>query len=864
MGLQKSKKEKSVSSWRQGATAAISVSLIPILSGPSSAGLAYSPTTTVSVQTSSNTSASSAFTDIYYNYHTKKVQANANGDMVPANISKVSVKSLLTGDAANAKLMAYTQNWFCHNAANESNGLLITGTAPQTPNCGSHIDIGYNSGDATQIANTVADMRSRGFQGAIIDWEGPLALDPGSENYIQNTAAVDQFKKNGEASNGAFEFAIMEDEGVGGCLKGWTTCENWNNVGNKATMQAIYDMNYVVDNYAASPAYLHTAAGNPVIYVFGLDTYASSVGLTIDWAVVYSNLYTDPVTKQKPILVFENSTTHSEEGGAYSWVTPTAWTSYSTTSGDPFSLTYLSDVFGSMMSWKNSNTTHFINASAYKGFDDTVVNGWNSSTSADDSRYVDQQCGKTFLQSMEKINTDFSENKLDVVGIATWDDYEEATEVETGIDNCLTSLSPSISGSTVSWSPVFGSSIDGVKGDESTVHHYTVYVSTDGSNLMALPGTVASGTHSLSLSQFGLPTGSYHIFVQAVGQPMMRNTFAEANGTFVVGASTGGISGTVINASTKAALSGVAVSYSGGSTTTNSSGQFSFAAVKPGSYSVQASLAGYIAQSGSVTVTAPSVSTLTLPISTAGIIAGTVKNSSGAVLSGASVSIVGGAIATTVNLSASSSGTFTTTYIPIGTYTVTCSSAGYTSQASSVSLTAGGTPSVACALKSLAGTISGQVTDASTGAAIVGATVSYSGGSSVTNGSGNYSFTNVPAGSTSITISATDSGYLANSAKVTVIAGATATANVKVATAGIISGVVQSYSGPIWANAAVSIQGGVVPTQVSLTSDSSGKFTTTWIPVGTYTVTCTIPYPATNTYTVNLTAGQTLSVDCKL
>ena len=36
------------------------------------------------------------------------------------------------------------------------------------------------------------------------------------------------------------------------------------------------------------------------------------------------------------------------------------------------------------------------------------------------------------------------------------------------------------------------------------------------------------------------------------------------------------------------------------------------------------------------------------------------------------------------------------------------------------------------------GTITGQVTDSSTGAAIAGATVSYSGGSATTDGSGNY------------------------------------------------------------------------------------------------------------------------------
>ena len=489
----------------------------------------YSPTTTVSALTAVNTSASPAFTDDYYSYITGVAGANANGDGVPANISKISIRTLLSGGAANAKIFAFTQDWFCHSASNESGGKLIAGTTAGTPSCGSHIDIGYNSGDASQVAATVTDMESRGIQGAIIDWEGPPVLSTGQVN-VQNNEAVDQFRAQAEASSGQFSFAVVEDEGVGGCAKGWWPCQCMtgtcpSGTTGTPTTEAVFDINYALNRWAGSPAYLHSNE-RPVVYVFGLDTYA-----TLNWSTIGSNLGKDPVTGQSPLLLFENAPgmTHADTGGAYSWVTPTAWTSYP--GSDPFSLNYLSYTLGQFIDSLETTPSLLVTATAFKGFDDTVVNGWGSG-----SRYADQQCGKTWLQSVAAVNSSFASRTLDTFAVPTWDDYEEATEVETGIDNCLTALSPAVSGNVVSWTPSFGQSIDGYSGDESTIHHYAIYVSQDGANLMALPTTVASGTHRLDLSQFGLPAGTYRVFVQAVGQPMIRNTLAEAQASFTASA----------------------------------------------------------------------------------------------------------------------------------------------------------------------------------------------------------------------------------------------------------------------------------------------------------------------------------------
>jgi len=73
--------------------------------------------------------------------------------------------------------------------------------------------------------------------------------------------------------------------------------------------------------------------------------------------------------------------------------------------------------------------------------------------------------------------------------VVTWHDYEEGTEIQSGIDNCLT-ITAVVNGSILSWSVP----------DESTLDHYTAYISVDGQDLMSL-GDYYVGTHSLDLSQ---------------------------------------------------------------------------------------------------------------------------------------------------------------------------------------------------------------------------------------------------------------------------------------------------------------------------------------------------------------------------
>lgn len=148
-------------------------------------------------------------------------------------------------------------------------------------------------------------------------------------------------------------------------------------------------------------------------------------------------------------------------------------------------------------------------ASSWKGFND-VVASW----APPGGRHIQQLCGKTWIDSWEAVR-DYTD-RLDAVQVVTWHDYEEGTEIQSGIDNCL-SVSASVNGNILSWSVP----------DESTLDHYTVYISGDGQNLMSL-GDYYVGTNSLNLVSFNFAPRTYQVFVQAVGKPSVSNKMSPA------------------------------------------------------------------------------------------------------------------------------------------------------------------------------------------------------------------------------------------------------------------------------------------------------------------------------------------------
>ena len=388
------------------------------------------PTTTLAAETGNNTSAAGTFAGW------------TNGNVAAGNISKAPIRSLLY-PGSTTKIYAHLMPWF--------------GTK-------SHLSVGYDSSDPAQAAKQIADMVSRGIDGAIVDWYGP--------NSTHHNTATKNTLKAAEQQPG-FEFAI---------------CEDWGAVKNSTdpTQQTISDLNYAWQTFMQSKAYMKRD-GRPVILFFGFE------GQAVDIAAIKAAMTFDP------IFVFRNSGgfTKGSSDGSYSWMA-------TKTSGydNYMSLPYLDDFYATGMKYSNQ----MMIGSGFKGFDDSLAS-WSG------GKHVLQYCGQTWLRSFAEASRYFSSaNQLPALQVVTWNDYEEGTAIEPGIDNCV-AITSWMSGSRLNWA---------ITGDESTVDHYSVYASLDGTNL-AKVGEYAAGSTGVDLDAFNFAAGDYQFFVKAVGKASIVN-----------------------------------------------------------------------------------------------------------------------------------------------------------------------------------------------------------------------------------------------------------------------------------------------------------------------------------------------------
>lgn len=150
----------------------------------------------------------------------------------------------------------------------------------------------------------------------------------------------------------------------------------------------------------------------------------------------------------------------------------------------------------------------------------------------------------------------------------------------------------------------------------------------------------------------------------------------------------GTVTGRVTSIHTGSPLANATISNGTASAVSDANGYFTMT-MAPGSYTFTATLSGWLVRSQTITVTDGATTTANFQLSTAGIIKGTVTDAGGAVLPGVSIVAQGGAIATTKNLTTSSTGTYSTNWTSSGSYTLTYSKPGYATQTRTVTISAG-------------------------------------------------------------------------------------------------------------------------------------------------------------------------------
>ena len=259
-----------------------------------------------------------------------------------------------------------------------------------------HIDVGYSSHDRVVLDRQVTQAQNMDISAFVVDWYGTRHpfLD-------QSFALLQQV-----AAERRFHVALMYDEPQDA---------------DDPTLAAINTLDYAYKSYIGPQApnrdaYL-TSNGRPVVFIWPRSKKT-------DWKQVRDHVNG---WEQPPLLIYEFGETPyaAQFDGFYAWVQPgkEGWQA----DGSNWGRNYL-DYFYRTMQTRYPDKIAV--GAAWPGFNDRRAS-WSQ------NRFMDARCGKTFEESLRLFRDYYSSsNPLPFLLVETWNDYEEGTAIERGIDTC--------------------------------------------------------------------------------------------------------------------------------------------------------------------------------------------------------------------------------------------------------------------------------------------------------------------------------------------------------------------------------------------------------------------------------------------
>jgi hypothetical protein len=321
-----------------------------------------------------------------------------------------------------------------------------------------HIDVGYKSNDPVQVAAQVADMKCSDIDGVIVDWYGNKNIT------IDGTTLL--IKAECERRKD-FDFVICFDNGL----------FNKKPVDVSATDYLVQQIHYVKSTYMSSSQYGKTKDGRFLALEFGMSStdWTKIVPMFPEIALLHRNSDTDTV----------NTSGFNKPGaGAFSWCD--AGTS---------SAQYLTDFLTTAVKFPGKLAM----ASVWKGFDDRK-SAWTK------NRVVDGRNGQLYLDTFAAINKMYSvDHQLDMLQVVTWNDYEEGTPLESGVENGVTLEAKESNGVA---------SVTVTGGNANAIDHFEITV-----NGQLLP----IRSQSVDLKPLYTEPGNYLVEFKAVGKARVIN-----------------------------------------------------------------------------------------------------------------------------------------------------------------------------------------------------------------------------------------------------------------------------------------------------------------------------------------------------
>ncbi len=441
-------------------------------------------------------------------------------DAPAGNVSAEDLHTYFTGGAAT-RIYANIMLGFCTSSSG---------------GCHNNVQTGYTSNDARTVAAQVEDMGRRHLDGAVLTWEGAGTSEDSAALKLQGYLTAKHCRGPQQCDlmyllmfDGPSTGYTVTSTGIPGTTGESCSGKRDADYENCVIAHIRNDMCYMNGRHWGNDAY-QKAGGRPMVQIFPEEGVIPATGSAPSWADVWVHIQEWNSSLPKncgkapynadngvPLVLFENSGgfTHVGSSGAYSWLKPAG----TDPARDQFNLDLgpeASDV--TLDNFYHAAAKHpdlIAWGGAYKGF--------NSSQSAwGTNRIMDQQCGQVWMMSLRESDKYYTGRALPYLQIATWNDYNEGTEIESGIDNCYR-VNARVSGEDLVWNLDPGKA---AAASLSTVSHMEIYDSTNGRSLTLLASTPASlgGTYPLT----GLTRGPHQLFVRMVGKNSIANRISPA------------------------------------------------------------------------------------------------------------------------------------------------------------------------------------------------------------------------------------------------------------------------------------------------------------------------------------------------
>jgi hypothetical protein len=416
-------------------------------------------------------------------------------DPLPGTVSSVNLHTLLYSDATTWIGCVYLP-WFSN--VSPYNG---------------HQNIGMEESNAAQVLSQLQNMKARGCDTVVVDYYGTDSAQ--AYNLTVTQALAGAIAANPSTTP---QLAIMLDQGSVNnpdqCPEGMaspTSCLITN-------IEA--QMDYVAANWLGQ-SYYQLNSKNSHVIVFYFITQANWPGA--NFSTIYSAVATHATAGQScgsgctyPAtvdFVDENAGAFGEPGiaGGFAWPQPNLWGLSAQFDWDGNgTYDYLGGFYAAAQAQTASVSNTVTCGVMYKGFDDHNAS-WGT------NRVIAQQYGGVLGLTVGKIASSgyTSSKQLSCLLVATWNDYEEGHEVETGVYNGISINQPTISGGSINW----------------TFTKADSYVSTNTNNKQQIwtgvgsPTTLVQDNISPGATSGPAPTlyAGESVWIYAVGQPNVLN-----------------------------------------------------------------------------------------------------------------------------------------------------------------------------------------------------------------------------------------------------------------------------------------------------------------------------------------------------